>query len=130
MKYVPQPLFSEEEVSHAICCRNIFIKGCEVCREQHSLKSPGCLGSWSGRRTHPHTGCPAQAQTQMCEWSRIPPRHICASSGLPLFYSCLAPPSSKSARLRASESALLSDLSYCTIFLFLWSIWHICLELK
>ena len=73
MKYVPQPLFSEEEVSHAICCRNIFIKGCEVCREQHSLKSPGCLGSWSGRRTHPHTGCPAQAQTQMCEWSRIPP---------------------------------------------------------
>lgn len=59
-----------------------------------------------------HTSCPAQTSDSGVQ-SGTPPTPSChsrCSSGLPLFFECLAPSFSKSARFMAIVLAMPSDL--------------------
>ena len=125
-KYVPYPLFHEEERSYAICCRNFVLKGSEVWRSSNTPWR--ALVIWETgliEECIPTLVVLLGPQTQMCEWTH-PHYYTCSASGLLLCCSRMAPSSSKSGRLWTSESSLLSDLS--TSFFF-GGMWPICLKL-
>ena len=69
-KYVPYPLFHEEERSYAICCRNFVLKGSEVWRSSNTPWR--ALVIWETgliEECIPTLVVLLGPQTQMCEWT-------------------------------------------------------------